>query len=139
MYIPNQFVSSTAVRRREYDLEGRLREFRISGGRDSDDRGIASSNSLYSTDAEFYDQMAPFLLRNRRIDAQRRNYVVQPGGAVLVFDGPAPAVAPSSMRTLRPSEGETFGHNSMDGTKFRGGGGVFNVSDSGPAGRGGAR
>ena len=83
--------------------------------------------------------MAPFIRRNKAKDSVRRNYVVQPGGAIIVFDGPAPASVPSPLRALRPSDRETFGHNSMDGTKFGGGGGVFNVSDSGPAGRGSAR
>lgn len=139
MFIPNQFVSSTALRQREYDPEGRLREFRITGGRDSDDGGIAAANSLYATDAEFFGSMAPFLRCNKARDARRRNYIIQPGGAAIVFNGPAPAVPPSPLRALMPSEQESFGHNSYDGTKFGGGGAVFNVSDAGPMGRGGAR
>ena len=139
MFIPNQFVPSTAMRLREYDSEGRLREFRITGGRDSDDGGIAEANSLYATDAEFFGTMAPFLKRNKALDAPRRNYVIQPGGAALVFRGPAPSVVQSPVRQCMPSGQESFGHNSYDGTKFGGGGAVFNVSDAGPGGRNSAR
>lgn len=137
MFIPNRFASSSALQRREYDEEGRLRAYRISGGRDSD-AGIAGANSRYPTESEYFDAITPFLKRNRLLDSRRRNYVIQPGGASIIFDRDKmdPYLASMPLTHQMPSEQETFGHNSMDGTKLSGsGGGVFNVSDSGPAGR----
>ena len=123
MWIPNGFPPSSA-RTRMYDQEGRLKEFRVdSRGASSDDGSIAEANSLYATDAELFGQVAPFLKRAKIRDANRRNYIVQPGGAVIYFDDSEPQQLQDPFGNGRvqftaPSEQETFGHNSMDGTKL---------------------
>jgi hypothetical protein len=119
MYSPNGFVPSSAIRRREYDEEGRLRETRIGPGAHTDgDSGIAESNSLYATDAEYFGAITPFLKKNRIRDAKRRNYVIQPGGACLYFSedkAPEDAFGGGKVVFDAPGEKDSFGHNSLPG------------------------
>lgn len=50
--------------------------------------GRGGANSSCPTEAERYGSVTPFMDRNRRKDAPRRNYVVQPGGAIAYFETP---------------------------------------------------
>jgi len=113
MHIPNGFVPSDLQRYRVHDQEGRLVEFRIDSSiTSSDDGGIAEANSLYATRAEMFGSIAPFLKRNRARDVTRRNYVIRPGGeAVYEIDRP-------DIRFNFPSEQESMGHNSLNGSKL---------------------
>lgn len=125
MFIPNGFTSSSAVRRREYDAEGRLRETRIGPGPHSDgESGIAEANSRYATDAEMFGTISPFLKRNKARDAQRRNYVIQPGGACIYFENEKELEDPYGggrvQYTDAPTEKESFGHDSMPGGPTQG-------------------
>lgn len=123
MMVPNGFMPSETARKTYYDSEGRLLEVNISRG---DAGRLGESNSLFQTDAEKFSTMSPFLLRNRRKDARRRNYIIQPGGAAIYFDqtGPLPE-APSHAEY--PPASESFGHNSLDGTKMANAGVQFTV------------
>ena len=125
MYIANGFVPSSAIRRREYDEEGRLRETRIGPGPHTDgESGIAESNSLFATDAEFFGSITPFLKKNRIRDAKRRNYIIQPGGACIYFENQAQLEDPYGngrvQYTDAPSAQESFGHNSQPGGPAQG-------------------
>ena len=118
MFVPNGFIPSNANRTREYDEEGRLRETRIGPGPHTDgDGGITESNSLFATDAEMFGAVTPFLKRNRIRDARRRNYVIQPGGACIYFEGERTLPDPyeEKARAEMPTEQESFGHNSQPG------------------------
>jgi len=90
MFLPGGgFVPSKFQKRLQYDPEGRLREYNVSR---SSTGGVAVANSLYATDAERFDSIAPFLAANMEKDRPRRNYVILPGGSALYFgDKPAPA------------------------------------------------
>jgi len=128
MQIPNGFVPSTAQRQVQYDEEGRMREFRIGpfGGSRGGDGGIADANSLYATDAERFGTIAPFLKRNRIRDAQRRNYIIQAGGAAIYFETEpqlADAWDNGRVQFTAPSDQETFGHNAQSDGYSRGTGG----------------
>lgn len=124
MFVPNAFVPSTAVHAMLYDEEGRLKSYRVGPGphtSSSDDPGIAEANSLFATDAELFGTITPFLKKSRLADAQRRNYVIQPGGACLYFENDpklADPYAHGRVQFTAPSERESFGHNSLDGSKF---------------------
>lgn len=118
MFVPNGFVPSSAARQTYYDEEGRLRVVNIS--RDSVG-GIGESNSLFATDSEMFGAIAPFIKRNKSKDAPRRNYVIQPGGACIYFDPEKLLADPydhGRVQFTGPSSRESFGHNSMDGSKM---------------------
>jgi hypothetical protein len=119
-----------------YDEEGRLKSFRVnSKGASSDDDGIAESNSLYSTDAELFGTITPFLKKNRIRDAQRRNYVIQPGGACIYWKEDnklADPYAHGRVQFTAPGERETFGHNTQpDGSVDHHQGRRFTISPRG--------
>lgn len=117
MWIPNGFVPSSINRTREYDEEGRLREVRHdSKGASSSDGAIAESNSLFATDAELFGTITPFMRVNKLRDADRRNYIIQPGGACIYFDPERPPPDPwdnGRVQFTAPSDRETFGHNTQ--------------------------
>lgn len=120
MHAPNGFVPSNVIHQTMYDEEGRLKTFRINS-RSDDDSGISEANSLYATDAELFGTVAPFLKKAKIKDAGRRNYIVQPGGACIYFSDDKPLSDPygnGRVQFTGPSEKESFGHNSYDGTKF---------------------
>lgn len=110
--IPNQWRASKEQKLYSYDEEGRLLEFNISR---QSTGGIGDANSLYATDAERFSAKAPFIARAMEKDATRRNYVVQPGGATIYFDGPARVTAAEKVGYTVPDPKESFGHDSMDG------------------------
>lgn len=145
MFAPNGFLPSTVVHARMYDEEGRLKAVRPGPGPHTDgDGGIAEANSLYATDAEFFGEIAPFLKRNRLADAQRRNYIIQPGGACIYFKEDPQLADPYDHNRVQytdmPSERESFGHNSMDGTKLgEPNGRAFTVGAPGALPRGSGR
>lgn len=86
MFIPSQYVPSMVSRKLTYDSEGRLRvEDRVNQGKWP--AGMADANSTYPTDAERFDAIAPHIKANKEKDAPRRNYVIQPGGNIVYFDG----------------------------------------------------
>jgi len=112
--IPNGFVPSDVVRRTYYDPEGRMLSFNISR---QSTGGVSAANSLLATDAEHFDVCAPFLRRNKLNDAKRRNYVVQPGGAILYFDEDVPGSNRRSTAELLDPK-ISFGHDSLDATRM---------------------
>lgn len=122
MWIPNAFAPSSSVHATFYDEEGRLKTFRPgTQGAESDDGSLAEANSLFATDAEYFGQVAPFLRRNKIKDCRRRNYIIQPGGACIYFSEEEPLMDPygnGRVQYTAPSDRETFGHNSMDGSKL---------------------
>jgi hypothetical protein len=119
MYIPNAFTPSTVIHQQMYDEEGRLKSFRIAPSRGAQgEGGISEANSLYSTDAELFGSVAPFLKRNRIVDARRRNYVIQPGGACIYFERPEELSDPYAhgrVQFTAPGDQESFGHNTQPG------------------------
>ena len=125
MFAPNGFTPSTVVHARMYDEEGRLKTMRPGPGPHTDgDSGISEANSLYATESEMFGTVTPFLKKNRIADAKRRNYVIQPGGACIYFKEEQMLADPYDHGRVQftdmPSERESFGHNSMDGSKLSG-------------------
>ena len=136
MFIPNGFTPSTVNHATMYDEEGRLKSFRINS-RNDDDAGIAEANSLYATNAEMFGTITPFLRVNRIADAQRRNYVVQPGGACIYWQEDPRLEDPylhGRVQFTGPSERESFGHDSQPGGPKSGSdqrGRAFTVGEAG--------
>lgn len=122
MYPADSFLPSSTVRRQTYDEEGRLREVRIGpDGSHSQLGGVGEYNSMYSSTAEAFGEIAPFLKAARLRDAKRRNYIIQPGGACIYFESEPPMEDPWANGRVQfnaPSDQETFGHNSLDGSKM---------------------
>jgi len=120
MFIPNGFVPSNANRQREYDAEGRLRE--VSYSSPTQDGGIAEASSLFATEAEQFGTISPFLKRNKAKDAQRRNYVIQPGGACIYFREDPELEDPYGGGRVQftPTAQESFGHDSQPGGPLQG-------------------
>lgn len=119
MFAPNGFVPSSHVRKFLYDEEGRLLTHRPAS--QDDNPALAEANSLYATDAEVFGVMPPFLAAAKRRDSKRRNYIVQPGGACIYFEDDRRLADPwdhNRVQYTAPDERESFGHNSMDGTKM---------------------
>ena len=118
---PSGFKPSAAVEDRVFDQEGRLHEFNISRGGVG---GIGEANSLYATESEKFGSVAPFLHLNMEKDRPRRNYIVQPGGAILF--NPEPEVEAEF-----PTRQESFGHNTLESAQQPSGTGKtpFQVSD----------
>lgn len=132
MFIPNGFIPSTFARRISYDEEGRLREFNLSR---QSTGGIGDANSLYATDAERFDSIAPFLKKNIAKDVARRDYRIQPGGACLYFSSPEELQDPyggGKVQYTGPDPRTSFGHDSMPGRELQGvsGASAFTVSNS---------
>lgn len=121
--IPNQWLPSKKQHLYSYDEEGRLLEYNVSR---QSTGGLGDTNSLYATDAERFSSKAPFIARAMEKDAGRRNYVVQPGGATIYFDGPAHLSAAEKVKYTMPDPRESFGHDSLDGTVP--GGGPYGIS-----------
>lgn len=127
MFIPGRFLPSSAVRNRQYDEEGRLREVRPGPGPHTDgDSGIAESNSLFATEAEMFGAITPVLKRNRIRDAKRRNYIIQPGGACIYFEAEKELKDPYGGGRVQytvdmPEAKESFGHGSQPGGPSQGG------------------
>jgi|ERR1700690_372239 len=122
MFVPSPFQPSNATHRFVYDEEGRMRSFRVGpDGAHTQEGGVGESNSLFATDAEYFGTITPFLKVNRIKDARRRNYIIQPGGACIYFDGEKVLKDPynnGKVQYTAPSDQESFGHNSMDGNKL---------------------
>jgi len=127
MRVPNGFKSSQAARQIQYDEEGRMRDVNVSR---QSTGSVGDANSLYATEAEKFGTVAPFLKANMNKDATRRNYVIQPGGAAIYFDGPAHH-EDDRERAEFHDQRESFGHNSLDGSKMVTGGRSFAVGDRG--------
>lgn len=128
--VPNGFMPSDVVRRTYYDPEGRLKSFNISR---QEEGGIGDTNSLFSTEAERFGSLPPFLKANKQKDAKRRNYIIQPGGACIYFEdeeGAPQAVLPR--RTEFPAPKTSFGHDSLDATSMVMGGVTFTTGVSSP-------
>lgn len=128
MMIPNGFMPSDVVRRTYYDPEGRLKSFNISR---PEEGGIGDTNSLFSTDAERFGSLPPFLKANKEKDASRRNYIIQPGGAAIYFEedrieGALPR------KTEFPAPKTSFGHDSLDATAMVQGGVTFTTGALSP-------
>ena len=122
MIPPSGFIPSNANRARFYDEEGRLKEFRPgTQGGESDEGAIAEANSLFATDAELFGSISPFLKVNKIRDAKRRNYIIQPGGACIYFEADKELKDPyggGRVQFTGPSDKESFGPTSLDGTKM---------------------
>lgn len=130
MFIPGKFVPSHVNHQTHYDEEGRLRTFRIGMGEDG---GVGEANSLYATQAEYFGSRAPFIKNNQIRDAKRRNYIIQPGGACIYFETERELEDPyggGRVQYTAPSDKESFGHNSMDGSKMPNPGVQFTVGSA---------
>ena len=113
MQIPNGFMQSSATKTTEYDQEGRLRLTRYGHGGEG---GVGESNSIYATDAELFGTCAPFLKANRMKDAKRRNYIIQSGGALILFEeGEQPEDQRQKLRFSGPADQTSFGHTTVMG------------------------
>ena len=117
MTTPNRWVPSRAAKLASYDAEGTLHEFNLSRQATG---GVGRYNSLFATEAEAFDSIAPHLAINRAKDVSRRNYVVQQGGATIYFEGPAVVVDPyTGHRTPHPfpNDRASFGHTRVGGSR----------------------
>lgn len=110
MFIASPFVPSSISRTITYNAEGKIRtEDRLNFGRWG---GVGVANSMYPTEAEKFDSMAPFLKAAKERDAPRRNYVIQPGGATVYFDNPVDmkqAIYGTPATAHIPTDQESFG------------------------------
>lgn len=90
MRTPSPYFPSPLSRTLTYSIEGKLRvDDRVNQGKWP---GMGAANSMYPTEAEKFDSITPFLKAAKMKDAPRRNYVIQPGGAAIYFEGQADMV-----------------------------------------------
>jgi hypothetical protein len=76
-----------------YNAEGELTRYQIDKN-ENNNPGIGKAHSLYQTQAEQMDAIAPFLRINKSIDEMRRNYVILPGGAAAYRNGHVEQMSP---------------------------------------------
>lgn len=89
-----------------YDAEARLA---------SCEGEVSRSNSLYDTEAERFDVVAPFLAKALAKDRPRRNYVIEPGGRAIYYGArPAPADPWAGVRVEYPAALDQLGHDTQD-------------------------
>ena len=113
MYIPNGWKRRDESQRLTYNHEGKLQVENLSR---QSTGGIGRANSRFATEAEEFDSIAPFLAQNRAVDAERRNYVIQPGGACLYFANEERLAEPYAHNRAQfdgPDDRESFGHNQV--------------------------